>query len=297
METLSINRELNAIRERTNRLAVASVVIHLLGGFIILNLDSIPLTDPETDYLVTEITWLAPTPVEISSPALEPETEQAPDPLNVASSEETQQVILPTPGKRSPTIGERLASLRQDKAGRHLVANAAASHISVKRNSVLASFIPVTGRKTADLTRNRKTELSPVRSAPRPIQRAAIEVTAIAELTAPPQETAAAKQEISPGISLAGPVSDRELLSFNTPTYPEWAKQDGVEVSVELLFTVLPSGRVKENVRVEKTSGYQDFDQRAKSSLLSWLFETLGGGSTAEQWGRIEFNYRLKQAG
>ena len=145
--------------------------------------------------------------------------------------------------------------------------------------------------------RSGKTRLETAQTPQRPIQRAAVEVTAIAKPVVPPKEAVADKQEISPGISLAGPVSDRELVSFKTPTYPEWAKRDGVEVTVELLFTVLPSGRVKENIMTENTSGFQDFDLRAKSSLLSWVFETLGGGSTAEQWGRIEFNYRLKQAG
>ena len=42
METLSISRELSAIGERTNRLAFVSVAIHLVAGFIILNLETTP---------------------------------------------------------------------------------------------------------------------------------------------------------------------------------------------------------------------------------------------------------------
>ena len=104
-------------------------------------------------------------------------------------------------------------------------------------------------------------------------------------------------EEILPGVSLAGEVSDRKLIDYTTPEYPEWAKRDGVEVSVELYFTVLPSGRLKENMLIERTSGFDDFDRRAKNALASWRFESLGPGASAEQWGRIEFKYRLRDAG
>ena len=60
---------------------------------------------------------------------------------------------------------------------------------------------------------------------------------------------------------------------------------------------MLADGRVKENVRVERTSGFDDFDRLARAALASWRFESLDPGATAEQWGRVEFKYRLKSVG
>jgi TonB family protein len=96
------------------------------------------------------------------------------------------------------------------------------------------------------------------------------------------------------GARIIGPVADREVLSYQVPAYPEWAKREGVEGSVTLYFFVLPDGHVKENVLVERTSGFTDFDDGAVKALLAWRFAALPGG--AEQWGRITFNYRLGDA-
>jgi len=96
------------------------------------------------------------------------------------------------------------------------------------------------------------------------------------------------------GAQLAGPVADRPLISYQVPSYPEWAKRDGVEGSVTLYFYVLADGRVKENILVERTSGFSDFDTGAVEALRQWRFQAIPGSS--EQWGRITFNYRLSDA-
>ena len=96
------------------------------------------------------------------------------------------------------------------------------------------------------------------------------------------------------GANLVGPVADRAVVHYRVPDYPEWAKRDAIEGSVTLYFFVLPDGRVKENVLVERTSGFSDFDERAVAALLQWKFVALPGSS--EQWGRITFNYRLSDA-
>jgi len=99
------------------------------------------------------------------------------------------------------------------------------------------------------------------------------------------------------GAQLIGPVADRAIVSYQVPDYPEWAKRDGIEGSVTLYFFVLPDGRVKENVLVERTSGFADFDKGAVDALLGWRFVALPGGPAAnEQWGRITFHYRLSDA-
>jgi protein TonB len=95
------------------------------------------------------------------------------------------------------------------------------------------------------------------------------------------------------GMSLVGPVADRMLIRYGRPGYPDWAKREGIEGSVDLYFIVMPSGSVKENVLVQKTSGFEDFDKNAIDALLAWKFEPLGSGRTGEQWGAITFDYRL----
>ncbi|MDH4036287.1 MAG: TonB family protein [Candidatus Krumholzibacteria bacterium] len=96
------------------------------------------------------------------------------------------------------------------------------------------------------------------------------------------------------GAQLVGPVASRPLVSYEVPRYPEWAKRDGVEGSVTLYFYVLPDGRIKENIVVERTSGFSDFDTGAVAALRQWKFQALPG--SGEQWGRITFNYRLSDA-
>lgn len=99
------------------------------------------------------------------------------------------------------------------------------------------------------------------------------------------------------GMTLKGPVADRPILSYSAPIYPEWAKREAVEASVQLYFEVLPGGQVKENILVEKTSGFEDFDQNAIRALRTWRFEELAPGTTGEQWGSITMKYRLDDAG
>jgi TonB family protein len=101
-------------------------------------------------------------------------------------------------------------------------------------------------------------------------------------------------QRIIDGARLVGPVADRQLVSYKLPEYPEWAKSEGVGATVKLYFVVMPNGRVKENILIQKTSGFQDFDKNAIAALRTWRFEPLGGGETGEQWGSITFNFRLR---
>jgi len=119
----------------------------------------------------------------------------------------------------------------------------------------------------------------------------------------PPVEKAAAATESDArvgrslaGASLTGPVANRPVVHVVTPVYPEWAKRDGVEASVTLSFVVRPDGTVKENVLVQKTAGFSDFDDSARAALSAWRFAPLRSGSTGEQWGTITFRFRLRDS-
>jgi len=102
-----------------------------------------------------------------------------------------------------------------------------------------------------------------------------------------------ATREVLSGIRISGPVADRPLLTYRPPVYPDWAQREMVEGSVRLHFNVLPDGTVKENIFVEKTSGFEDFDANAIHALALWKFAPLGRGVVGEQWGSIVFEYKL----
>ena len=114
---------------------------------------------------------------------------------------------------------------------------------------------------------------------------------------APARAGESTAQRTVAGASLMGPVADRPVLFHSLPTYPDWAKREAVEGSVTLYFVVRPNGSVKENVLIQKTAGFGDFDENARVALRGWRFEPLKGGRTGEQWGTITFHFRLRDAG
>jgi TonB family protein len=99
------------------------------------------------------------------------------------------------------------------------------------------------------------------------------------------------------GASIAGPIADRSIMSYTRPAYPEWAKHEGVGGSVTLYFIVRPDGMVKENIMIQKTAGFEDFDSNAVQALSEWRFAPLPAGRTGDQWGTITFHFRLRDAG
>jgi TonB family protein len=118
-----------------------------------------------------------------------------------------------------------------------------------------------------------------------------------AEADAPAGGGEVAARRSLAGATLTGPIADRAVLAHPAPGYPEWAKRDAVEGSVTLYFIVRPDGSVKENVLVQKTAGFEDFDERARQALEGWRFAALPAGRTGEQWGTITFHFRLREGG
>jgi len=117
-----------------------------------------------------------------------------------------------------------------------------------------------------------------------------------AEAATPAGGDAQARRTLA-GATLMGPIADRAVLTHVTPVYPEWAKRDAVEGSVTLYFVVAPDGSVRENVVVQKTAGFGDFDENARAALRAWRFAPLTDGRVGEQWGTITFRFRLRDAG
>ena len=115
--------------------------------------------------------------------------------------------------------------------------------------------------------------------------------------TAPARGGENTARRVAAGAMLAGPIADRPVVAYTRPTYPEWAKRDAVEGSVTLYFIVRPDGGIRENILVQKTAGFEDFDENARTALRVWRFAALREGRTDEQWGTITFHFRLREAG
>jgi TonB family protein len=95
-------------------------------------------------------------------------------------------------------------------------------------------------------------------------------------------------------IQIEGAAADRAVVTQVLPQYPDWARKQAVEAVVKLQFTVLPDGRVREDVQVTRTGGFHNFDEQAASALRRWRFAPLTGGGAAGQSGTITFRFRLR---
>ncbi len=291
MEALTISLQIAAIQEKTRRLAMWSLLVHAAGAVLFLVASGQPRPLPHRDTVLTEVTWLEPeeaTPVLVAQKVEIP----APDPAATVVAQVPSEPAMPEAGQSVAMVRERLAALRQQSAGALELATTAAPQKTLETATV-GSLLPRAKPAVLNLERGGMKATGQAQS----LRRGQASVVAAAMTFPHPvtkTETTAPLMEILPGVSLAGQVQGRQLLSFPLPEYPDWAKRDGVEVVVQLYFTVLPDGRVKENILIERTSGYDDFDRRARAALAAWKFQELTPGQSGEQWGRIAFHYRLR---
>lgn len=93
---------------------------------------------------------------------------------------------------------------------------------------------------------------------------------------------------------IVGPLANRKIKYSEPPEFPEWARKEGVEATVILKFSVLPTGKVKDSVVVQKTTGYKELDQLAIEALSNWVFEKLPGETNEEQVSLITMKFSLK---
>jgi len=96
-------------------------------------------------------------------------------------------------------------------------------------------------------------------------------------------------------MSISGQISGRKILEVVAPVYSRSAKQKSWEGVVAVHFTVLPDGRVKDNLYLEQSSAHRDLNQSAMAAIRKFRFAPLAGDdSQVEQWGVITFVFRLK---
>lgn len=316
MSELAIGLDFGAIDTRTRRSMIASGVVHLILLVWLVLHQTVAVESTG----LTEITWIeAPAPPTASNAAPPVATKES----NVA---ETREVATKPATVTKKTEQFKRELKRAEVAPKPQSSSAVADVMAQRLETLQRNSSETTTRMAALVPPPRVGQPSlagapsdtPVPSAPSQLQRADVAprgapvdlMRASANTPAPvaavlPTKTGQsskpaqlaksnAKRNLA-GAQLVGPVADRALVDYAAPGYPEWAKRDGVEAAVTLYFFVLANGRVKENILIEKTSGFQDFDNNAVAALRNWRFEKLAGG-TADQWGRITFNFRLSDA-
>ncbi len=301
MNEARVTQELRAIQRRTRRCLVASTIVHALFMFC-MALEKV--VSPEEERL-TEITWLEGDEIESiiaeATAAYQPPL-TAPDPIKRHfAREDAPGDVAPAAqdlGTFEDKVSERLAVLQQS-ARRSSSMAALETQLPARRPSLAGVSGTSSSARPQDLVRAQAPPPKPValqRAAPR-VQQAAIAMPATPQPAAEPaRHTEVVARKVLAGISISGPVADRLLLSYRKPAYPQWAKREAIEGSVNLYFVVQPDGTVKTNVMVQKTSGFEDFDRNATDALLAWRFAPLANGVTGEQWGTITFHYRLSHS-
>jgi TonB family protein len=287
---------------------LGSLILH---GILIVALFVYPRL-VSNDAPLTEFTWLEESgfveePVDVpippvkaaaQDPVIDQPTPMPTSPAKFVREEAEEAVVEPKPqslSARDDRLSERLTALRENRP------NIAVE--TPKSESLLktpATEVPKATTEKKNLLRESNASKTPPsilrreQSLSRTPSLATVEPTTNVRQSAvvPPDADLTVRRTLA-GAALAGPAADRPVRNYIMPEYPEWAKTEGVEGSVTLGFVVLPDGRVKANVMVHRTSGYQDFDQRAQTALRLWKFEPLPPGSTQEQWGTITMHFRL----
>ena len=300
-----------ACRARTHRCLAASLAVHAL---LLLALLLVPRALPGAPVL-TEITLLEPgdlmaavaapsAPARAAATRAGTETAEAEDASfrRVAPTAEVE----PRPQADdvfADRIASRLATLQNVEASR-VVGVAEARRPGTGSSLAPAAAATGGGGATIDLNRGGTLGSGPAVSLTRGGGRGVAPALATAPAAAgrsaaaaPATAGATSARRTLAGASLAGPIADRPVLSHRTPIYPDWAKRDLVGGKVTLYFIVRPDGSVKENILVQQTAGFEDFDENARSALRAWRFAPLTGGRTGEQWGTITFHFRLQEAG
>ncbi len=96
--------------------------------------------------------------------------------------------------------------------------------------------------------------------------------------------------------SMEGPLKYRKILKLELPPYPRWAEEKGIETSVSIRLWVDPKGKTKDNMYLEKTSGYAELDSLAMQYLARFMFVRIPDDQPQEdEWGVATFRFELKK--
>ncbi len=310
MTAILLHQEFAACKERFQRTLGISLAIHVaLFAWLMLRESISPISEG-----IVEIAWLDPTPAPAPPAPVPVQAKPMPvvadKPLAPSPTEEKfrrqQQpaVVEPTPQEKTANrdkVKERMAALTTKKLPNSALTAVPRISSSLLKSAPVQSADPGQKAPAVDLKRVENSRRRPTtlkrgtvksnRSAPAlaPVQ----QEKSVGTAAAAPNMESVARRTLE-GAELAGEIANRPVVEHMMPTYPEWAKSQAVEATVTLYFVVLPDGRVKENIQIQKTAGFSDFDHNAISALAKWRFQALSGGAAHEQWGTITFRFRLR---
>jgi TonB family protein len=289
VDTEILSCEMDTISSRTRKSMGLSFLLHCLFLVIFGFIGDGTGGGTRDDFM--EITWIETKEIDMDGGI---EEVVSPGKADEKSKEESS----PEPaGKKAPAgrnrLDEILASNRDNSGGGGLVG---AVKLTLRRPSQVnysPDVKPPGSGSGIKLIRQRSGPEGELRVH---IERAKLEPTVAkaSVIPLPERYKKSSEAETAGEALLKGPISDRPLLYFNLPEYPDWAKSEGIEVSVGLYFEVEPDGGVSDNILIEETSGFEDFDNSAVKALLSWRFEPASSQLLIKQWGRIKFDYRIK---
>jgi len=309
----ALHLDLELARQRTRKTMAVSLIVHALILFWITTIKSAVADLP----VVTEVLLLEPgdllaapaaaavAPAPMQSQTVQGMAVQSPQDVHFTRQAPDADVSLEphVDTALQDQLNSRLAALQQNKP---TPIGTATGSVSALFGSGPATVGTPGGTGTAPVKLTRggggngpALELSRggTPGAPAALSAATVSGAGKSQTSAPANAGEGTAQRTIAGASLAGPIADRPVLFYSLPTYPDWAKREAVEGSVTLYFVVRPDGLVKENILVQKTAGFGDFDENARNALRAWRFEPLKGGRTGEQWGTITFHFRLRSAG
>jgi TonB family protein len=297
-----ISRDNSRARVRIGRSITASAVLHVLLFLLLLITGGVGASGEQ----LTEITWMDGDPGPAATPTPEVNSKPlpsgpAPQPVHYERRVEKADVTVDPQAVSvaNDQLENRLATLQQQAS--HGSQPALAVGTGSGRGGAGLALAPSGSGGSgipSPIAMHREGTPRPVPVELRRIEEPTAVPVAASIADAPQKAKAAARSESTArrelaGATLLGPVANRKLLKYSTPVYPDWAKREGVEGSVRLYFIVGEDGKVKDNIVVEKTSGYPDFDANANTALSGWLFERLPGNQVGDQWGQITFHFRL----
>ncbi|MBN2070909.1 MAG: energy transducer TonB [Candidatus Krumholzibacteriota bacterium] len=289
MDTYALKFEIASIRSRTNRFILASALLHIVAGVVCQSYDWYRPELPEPEKVI-EISWIEKVPADQGIAIVNT------TPARVATRKNPKKKDSPVEVPGAAETGERLnrhfTSL-ESRIGRKALAASIATPVHIKRPKAASSSLArQAGRQQLPLETGRSEPVD-LEHAPGRKEIHAMPVVEPVKKAGYKTNDEDPKSVSVGGIKLSGPVADRDLLQYDLPAYPEWAKKSGIESSVMLHFVVLPDGRIKENILIDRSSGFEEFDSGAKNALSGWRFESLPRGAVSEQWGKIVFDYRL----
>ncbi len=118
--------------------------------------------------------------------------------------------------------------------------------------------------------------------------------TRSSEQKSAPAEASASLGGNGVSMTMSGQIVGRDIVSAPKLEYPAAARRNGWEGAVAVHFTVMPDGRVKDNVYFEQTSAHRDLNRSAMAAIRQFVFAALAEGQPrTEQWGVITIVFRL----